>query len=279
MKTSLTSTQLDAERLAQIYRGELSQHDDPALYEALLAEDDDFEPFEVFQTSEDALELELHESEAILGAIMKQIAPTPALQVVESPVSSPSLFAQWGQTLRSLWTPILVGAAALFLFPLLYQPTSKNGPDILHKSSDKDRGAFFSIDVYPAQVREKGSEKILPFKNKMTLHPEDALLFHFVNVRRGYLYMLREDAQGRLETLYPFSPKDASPLEPGRITLKQGEQPMAYVLEPKMQGRQRFWLIHTPTPQQFPQDRAAFSPTQRALFSRADQATIFIRPR
>jgi len=327
MKTTpVASHALDAEMIAQIYRGEISHQHAPDLYAALHTEDDAFDPFQAFHTPNEPLELDAQESEAILRSILQQTSPVSShsTSAVHSPLladplaetrsnpstqtadpSKPSLLRDLWQSLRRAWlAPLAVGMAALLIFPVLSttspsflssktpsavsnQPLPRERstkalrsatPDILHKG-DRDRAAFFAVDLYPAALRAQDPKKALPFRNNAILHPEDALLFHFVNLRRGYLYLLREDALGRFETLYPFDPKRASPQYPGKITLKQAEQPMVYVLEPKMIGRQRFWLLHSSTPQTFPQERNALSPALRQLFLHADHITLFVRQR
>jgi hypothetical protein len=327
MKTTpLFSNALDAEMIAQIYRGDYPPERAPDLYAALHAEDDAFDPFHTFHAPDEPLELDDQESDLILHAILQRVSPASALSASTAQPSAtgaasaktPSLqptvapehtaFSRLRDTwrdLRRVWlAPLVVGMAALLVFPFLsthspsYHSTPSPSParrlpsvvppapahpqpplpDILHKGS-RDRSAFFAVDLYPAHLRSQDPKKALPFRNNATLHPDDALLFHFVNLRRGYLYLLREDARGRLETLFPFDPQHAKPLAPGKITLKQAEQPMAYVLEPKMIGRQRFWLLHSSTPLTFPQDRNAISPALRKLFQSADHITLFVRQR
>lgn len=334
MKTTPFATHtLDAEMIAQIYRGEISHQHAPDLYAALHAEDDAFDPFLAFHAPNEPLELDAQESEAILRSILQQTslvsshstsatdAPFPAADAPRSAApladtrrnqhtqtsdpSKPSLLRDLWQSFRRAWlAPVAVGMAALLIFPVLSNrstssPSSQTPiavpnqplprvispttprlavPDILHKG-DRDRLAFFAVDLYPAALRAQDPKKAHPFRNNATLHPEDALLFHFINLQRGYLYLLREDAQGRFETLYPFDPKRAIPQSPGKITLKQAEQPMVYVLEPKMIGRQRFWLLHSPIPQTFPHERNALSPALRKLFLHADHITLFVRQR
>ncbi len=325
MKTTpLFTNALDAEMIAQIYRGDYSHERAPDLYAALHAEDDAFDPFHTFHAPDEPLELDDQESDLILQAILQRVSPASALAASTpqpsatrpasvSPSSIPSTvspehsaFSRFRDLLRDLrraWlAPLVVGMAALLVFPFIstHSPSSRSIltpsparrlpsvvsparpqpvlPDILHKGS-RDRAAFFAVDLYPARLRNQDPKKALPFRNNATLHPDDALLFHFVNLRRGYLYLLREDARGRLETLFPFEPQHAKPLAPGKITLKQAEQPMVYVLEPKMIGRQRFWLLHSSTPLTFPQDRNAISPALRKLFQSADHITLFVRQR
>jgi hypothetical protein len=302
--------QLSASEAPALYAALLETPESPAFFAHLHTHN---EPLEL--TSQESQWIEA----SILAALQSSALPSSAPSTLASPASSsatstptdarhspsPPMRASlalsgWLSSLRWLWTPVLAGAALLALFPTSPElsshgwheqrlskprawlpPTQKNGAtqnDLRHKGV-RQQEAFLRIQIYRAQMSGQLDSKPSPFQQAMRLSPQDALVFRLLNLRRGHLYLVREDEQQRFEILYPFSKEKDQPHAAGEIALEQSGQAMAYQLEEAMLGKQRFWLLHSQRPQRLPTHRSHLSPAQKRLFQHADLASIEITPR
>ena len=121
--------------------------------------------------------------------------------------------------------------------------------------------------------------KVLPLKNGEDYLLGDIIIFKFIVAADGYVYLLRNDADGNLEQLFPFRDTPSKKFKAGStyILEKQGVR-MGYYLDESLLGYQKIWLVHSPIPQKFPRHIKELSNFQKKLLKCADQFDFFVLP-
>ena len=287
---------LSKEDMLLIYQGKLKRSDAPQLYEQLM-DDDLICPILEHDEGVVPVELDPKESEIILQQILVELEPqtlaTP--EIIQPQKSMASIFISWmRQNLihPMVWAPV---AFALFLIgqPIdrqqglkdRQQDLTKGCKDTISESKgDACRGAFFrEKEMKVIRRLSASSQKIFDFQDTK-FQVGDGILFRFRVVFAGYVYLIKQDASGHLEQLYPFEHKtkklQPSPSNEFFRLMYHGEEQI-YVLENKHIGRQTFWLIHTNKKIQFPNHIHKLTNATKKYFSKSttDYVTFVVIPK
>ncbi len=251
-------------------------------------------------------QLEEEELEAIFREIKKEItpaegrevAPTEGFERGEKELALESREEIGKGSPRSIWAELKIWLRPAFglgfsaaLLAILWlaggderAPLQTGGPA---KGEEKYwgyknncRGAYLLIEVHRPHSGQKGRVQKLAFKPGEDYYIGDVMLFRFLVVRKGYVYLLREDAEGRLEQLYPFGGDTPKSFEAGETyQLERNGVRMGYFLEPNLVGYQKLWLVHSDRPVEFPNHIKFLTPKHRELFKCAEQMDFFVKPK
>lgn len=145
--------------------------------------------------------------------------------------------------------------------PVQPAPTTKNACG---------KCAFLDIRVERPQSSTLPPRK-LAFQHGGTYQVGDAVLFDFRLLKAGYLTLLRKDASGSLETLFPFGGKGNAHIKQAKtFTLSMNGKRVAYFLEASHVGSQTFYLVLSEKPVSFPSKMSELSNEQRQLIAESD---------
>jgi len=125
----------------------------------------------------------------------------------------------------------------------------------------KGKGAYLLVQVdQPTQGKKRSpGKKKRPLRQRGVngaSYPVGAyMIFRFLITTPGHVYLLRRDEEGKLEYLFPFSPKDDKFYQVGEYSdLRRGGQPQAYYLDRDLLGHQTLFLVHSKKRLRFPAD-------------------------
>lgn len=275
---------VDASIITVVERGEVDQQSHPQLHQHLREVCDTCDSFMAGHVSlKDTDDYDLNEGEVerILRVVLDEIEED-RLRLERAAATPPWMerAQQWLWGWRAtLWAvPAALGLMFLMLpGSLLTQGTTP--PDTAGCEGRKNcrqggAGAFLHINV----DRKGTAKRLQAFVQNASYRVGDAMLFRFQVVSDGFLMLVREDARGAIEQVYPFPKSGAMRVSNGQtLQLQHKGQQLAYYLEPKHEGRQTFRLLIVDKPFKLPAHISKLTKAQRKAFDEADFMRFQVR--
>lgn len=252
------------------------------------------EPVPESQALEDFQPLSSDETSAIWTQLQRELQQAPANNASaintsnESTVESVSWLQWLGDWLFPLATVPALALLALWMTPVKSQNVTPSGVPGVHSTytgvKSASKGAYLMIHTLKAgdllPNGQQDTSKSRPLVSGQSYPLGDAFLFRFLMTRSGYVTLLREGKDGKLEQLYPFPKQAPRRFAAGeRVKLSYKGQQMLYVLDSSLQGEQQFHLVYSKKPRTFARHRRELTTSGRALLVKADHLRVVVRPR